>query len=73
MRKLGRPRHRGKDNIQTDFSRTRMGTYTGLIWLRTAASFSLLWARQWSENVAYLLKSWGNISFSRKIPLHVFS
>ena len=33
-RPLGRPRHRWEGNIKNGSSRTRMGTTTGLIWLR---------------------------------------
>jgi hypothetical protein len=35
MRKLGRSRHRWKDNIKINLQEVGWRTYTGLIWLRT--------------------------------------
>jgi hypothetical protein len=35
MRPLERPRHRCENNIKIDLSRRVIGTWTGLIWLRT--------------------------------------
>ena len=42
---LGRPRRECKDNIEMDFSRTGLGTWTVLIWLRmgTRGGLLLMW------------------------------
>jgi hypothetical protein len=41
-RPLGRPRRRWEDNIKMDFSRSGMGAWTGLIWLRIGTGGVLL-------------------------------
>jgi hypothetical protein len=67
-RPLGRPRHRGEDNIKMDFfwhqsqklkwifERLGGGAQTGLIWLRTGTGGGLLCIRWWTFRFH---KMWG--------------
>jgi hypothetical protein len=58
-RPLGRPRHRGEDNIKMYLQEVEWGAWAGFSWLRTGAGGGILWMRWWT----FLFHKIGGISW----------